>query len=112
MSHLEIYCILSPHQHGFRQNHSCQTQLIGLIEDIQVAMDNHQQVHALLLDFSKAFDKVPHQRLLFKLSQYGIQGNIFNWIEGWLTNRFQQVVIDGINSSPKPVLSGVPRAQY
>ena len=54
-------------QHGFRSNHSCVMQLITLTEDISFALDNHKQTDIILLDFSKAFDTVPHQRLLTKL---------------------------------------------
>ena len=72
MGHLERYNLLNPNQHGFRPNHSCQTQLILLVEDILKAMDLHHQVDLILLDFTKAFDTVPYKRLLTKLHYYGI----------------------------------------
>ena len=62
-----------------------------------------------ILDFSKAFDKVPHKRLLSKLLAYGINGELLNWFESFLTNRVQRVVCDGEISDPKCVLSGVPQ---
>ena len=62
-----------------------------------------------LADFSKAFDTVPHQRLLSKLRHYGINGNIHNWIQSWLTTRCQCVVLDGESSFAVSVLSGVPQ---
>ena len=68
-----------------------------------------RQTDAILLDFSKAFDSVPHQRLLLKLDYYGIRGNLLLWIKAFLSNRSQFVSINGTQSSPKPVLSGVPQ---
>ena len=64
MDHLNQNNILIENQHGFRSNHSCVTQLITLTEDISFALDHHKQTDIILLDFSKAFDTVPHQRLL------------------------------------------------
>ena len=62
-----------------------------------------------MLDFSKAFDTVPHSRLLHKLKHYGIDGKLHNWLTTWLTKRTQQVVIDGQTSIHKRVKSGVPQ---
>ena len=61
MEHLQNHSVLSDFQHGFRPGYSCQTQLIDFIENIQHAMDQQKQVDLILLDFSKAFDTVPHQ---------------------------------------------------
>ena len=61
------------------------------------------------MDFQKAFDKVPHQRLILKLKSHGMGNSIINWIEQWLTDRRQRVVIDREVSSWKSVLSGVPQ---
>ena len=63
----------------------------------------------ILLDFSKAFDKVPHLRLLHKLDFYGVRSNTLNWIKAFLSYRQQQVLLDGVQSSQADVLSGVPR---
>jgi len=81
MSHLQSNHILTNQQHGFRPGFSCQTQLIALVEDLQRNMDNHCQVDLILLDFAKAFNRVPHQHLLLKLSNYGITGDILEWIK-------------------------------
>ena len=59
--------------------------------------------------FAKAFDKVPHRRLLHKLDYYGIRGSTHKWINSWLSGRTQQVFLDGQASDPVPVLSGVPQ---
>ena len=66
-------------------------------------------VDIIYLDFKKAFDKVPHQRLLLKLKAHGIGNGMINWIEKWLTDRRQSVVVDGEVSNWKSVLSGVPQ---
>ena len=76
MNHLESNHILNDYQYGFRPSHSCQAQLISIVEELQLALDCHQQVDLIMLDFSKAFDTVPHQHLLKKLSVYGIDGKL------------------------------------
>ena len=106
---LLLFTVISSHQHGFRPAHSCQSQLILLTEDNLKAMEAHKQVDLILLDFCKAFDKVPHQRLLAKLKYYGIQGNLLSWITEWLTKRQQRVVLDNKASDYLPVKSGIPQ---
>ena len=63
----------------------------------------------IFLDFSKAFDTVPHQRLLTKLQYYGINNKIYHWISNWLTKRSQRVLVNGSSSNYVPVISGVPQ---
>jgi len=104
---LVFFDILSQYQHGFRKNHSYQNQLIGFIDDLHYLIEKHRQVDVMFLDFAKTFDKVPHNRLLLKLSNYRIQGQVYDWIKGWLINRYQRVIIDSKSSSSQPVLSGV-----
>ena len=72
-------------------------------------MNLGEQVDVLTLDFSKAFDKVPHKRLFYKLQYYGIQGTYLNWIKEFLSNREQQIVVDNKFSTPLKVTSGVPQ---
>ena len=72
-------------------------------------MDKRQQVDAILLDFSKAFDKVAHQRLAAKLHHYGIRNKTLSWIQSFLADRYQKVVLDGKTSSSSPVTSCVPQ---
>ena len=62
-----------------------------------------------ILDFSKAFDKVAHSRLLYKLNYYGIRGNLLNWLNSFLHGHSQQVVVDGAKSPTYEVTSGVPQ---
>ena len=69
----------------------------------------HKQTDLIIMDFAKAFDKVPHRRLLHKSDYYGIRGSTHKWINSWLSWRTQKVVLDGQASDPVPVLSGVPQ---
>ena len=107
--HLTDHNILTNDQHGFRKHHSCDSQLLSTIEDFSLHLDSGAQIDAIFLDFSKAFDKVPYNRLFLKLSHYGIQGTLLEWIKDFLTNRTQQVVINNISSESVKVLSGVPQ---
>ena len=97
------------HQHGFLKAKSCLTNLLCFLEEITKWVDDGSPVDVIYLDFQKAFDKVPHQRLISKLKSHGMGNYIINWIEQWLTDRRQRVVVDGEVSSWKSVLSGVPQ---
>ena len=93
MSYFTSLHILNPLQHGFRPNHSCETQLVNFIDEIQWSTNTRQQSDLLFIDFSKAFDTVPHRRLLNKLKFYGIQGSLLQWISSWLMERHQRVMV-------------------
>lgn len=101
--------ILSVDQHGFRRHMSCTTQLCSVVHDIAFNIDKGLDVQAAVLDFSKAFDKVPHVALLEKMKTYGFDTCIVKWISSFLKNRRQRVVIEGIESNFCQVLSGVPQ---
>ena len=107
--HFEHYNILTDCQHGFRSKRSTELQLILTIHDIASTLQQNKSIHAAVLDFSKAFDKVPHQRLLMKLKHYGIHGNFLSWMESFLTKRVQTVICEGATSTSSPVTSGVPQ---
>ena len=109
MKHLEAHDILVPCQFGFRSRHSCESQLLTVTDDFAKALNNKLQVDVGILDLSKAFDKVPHKRLLSKIEFYGIRGKILQWLESFLSNRYQQVVVDGSFSNYCKVTSGVPQ---
>ena len=109
MKHLDMNDILIDTQHGFRKSRSCESQLIMTVHYLANSLNRNEQVDGILLDFSKAFDKVPHQRLLVKLSYYGVRGNLYSWIKDFLTNRKQEVVLEGKHSSRSEVTSGVPQ---
>jgi hypothetical protein len=108
-AHLQENKILADSQHGFRKGRSCETQLILTVDDLSSTLDKSGQTDTILLDFSKAFDKVPHQRLLLKLQYYGIRGQTLRWIQSYLTDRTQQVVVEGKTSPVGKVTSGVPQ---
>ena len=97
------------HQHGFRKHRSCETQLALFSHDILRTMHEGYQTDAIFLDFRKAFDSVPHCRLLTKVRAYGIGSQICEWLEDFLSNRTQYVVLDGECSSEVRVSSGVPQ---
>ena len=107
--HLHKHDIILHFQHGFQSGLSCESQLIETVLDWMTALDNKTQTDAILLDFAKAFDKVPHKRLLSKLSSYGITSNTHNWITSFLSNRKQRVSVNGALSDITYVTSGVPQ---
>jgi len=107
MNHLESHNILISIQFGFRQRHSCEFQLLLITDNFARYLDNTTQVDIGILNFVKAFDKVPHKRLAIKLDHYGIRGKSLTWIQSFLQNRTQLVVIDGHHSSLTDVSSGV-----
>lgn len=106
---LEHNKLLSNHQHGFRKNLSTTTQLITTIHEIASTLDSAGQIDLVFLDFSKAFDRVCHSKLLTKLHRFGLPSFIINWIQQYLSYRSQFVVIDGYPSRRLPVTSGVPQ---
>ena len=109
MSHLNSNKVLSEYQHGFRENRSCVTQLLTTVNDFARNLNDKKQTDSILLDFSKAFDKVNHFKLCLKVAHYGIRGTTLKWIEAFLRNRTQQVVLNGKHSNKAIVLSGVPQ---
>ena len=101
--------ILYELQHGFRETRSCETQLIMLIDELSKSVQMGKQTDLILLEFSKAFDKVAHEKLIQRMHHYGIRGDTLKWIKDFLDNRKQAVVINGVNSNCIPVSSGVPQ---
>ena len=108
-SHFDKFGILSQYQHGFRKFFSCESQLLLTTHDLMVRVDRKEPVDVAVLDFSKAFDTVPHRRLLRKLELLGIRGELLSWIRAFLTGRTQSVMIEGCFSQPYQVESGVPQ---
>ena len=109
MDFLIKHKLINPSQHGFLKARSCLTNLLCFLEEITKWVDEGSLVEVIYLDFQKAFDKVPHQRLILKLISLGMGNSIVNWIEQWLTDRRQRVDVDGEVSRWKSVLSGVPQ---
>ena len=109
LTHLEKNNILTNLNHGFRSGYSCETQLLVTLNDLLHFNDEGSQTDVIILDFSKAFDTVPHEELLTKLESFGITGSIHHWLRTFLTKRYMQVVVDGESSSKVTVDSGVPQ---
>ena len=109
MKHFDLFNVLNDCQHGFRKFRSCESQLISTTKDFIDSLEDNVQTDAILLDFSKAFDKVHHSSLLLKLDHYGVRNNLLCWIQDFLNDRTQKVVLEGKESNSKPVLSGVPQ---
>ena len=103
MSHLEKNSILCPEQHGFRCRRFCETQLLGYVDETNEELERGIQEDTIVLDFEKAFDKVSHTLLVHKLRHYGIGGRLNAWIDSFLENRQQAVVVGGERSNFMPV---------
>ena len=101
----------NPNQSGFRPSDSCINQLIAITHEIFEAFDCNPtlEVRSVFLDISKAFDKVWHKGLLYKLKCMGISGEIYKLFENYLSGRFQRVVLNGQTSSWRPILAVVPQ---
>ena len=109
MAHLNANNLLYNKQHGFRSGRSCKTQLLEFTDDVLQIVRDRKQCDTIVMDFSKAFDKVPHDQLLFKLDRAGIDPQTSAWVKSFLSGRTQKVVIDGEESDAVPVTSGVPQ---
>ena len=109
IDHVEDHKILTNIQHGFRSGRSCETQLITTTHDLLSSFNSKSQIDVAILDFSKAFDTVPHAGLLGKLEHYGIDSKILLWITNFLNIHKQRVVVDGSFSNFADVESGVPQ---
>ena len=101
--------LLNPNQFGFFLPDSCTNQLLAITHEIFETFDCNPslEVRSVFLDISKAFDKVWHEGLLYKLKSMGISGELYNLLENYLLGRFQRVVLNGQASSWRPVLAGV-----
>ena len=101
--------ILNPVQHGFRVEHSYESQLLLTTEDLVQNYEDKIQTDLIVSDFSKAFDVAPHQRLLHKLDHYRIRRPTLLWIQNFLTTQTQKVVVDGSFLDTAHVGYGVPQ---
>jgi len=107
MDYFDTHNIFCSQQHGFRSKHSCETQLIGFTQEIADSLDQGQQTDVIVMDFSKAFDKVDHHKLVHKLKHMGVNPYITTWLKDFLHSRSQQVLVENKVSHSLPVLSGV-----
>ncbi len=109
MKHLEDNKLINNSQHGFIRGRSCTTNLVEYLDFVTKAKDEGKAVDTVFLDFAKAFDKVPTRRLMAKVEAHGVRGKVLKWIEAWLENRQQRVVLNGAASAWSRVGSGVPQ---
>ena len=106
-AHLDKHNLIKDTQHGFTKGKSCATNLLLHLEELTKQVDDGYPVDVVYLDLQKAFDKVPHQRLLAKLQAHGISGKAIAWINAWLADRKQRVTTQGALSDWKDVSSSV-----
>lgn len=109
VNHMDKNNLLSNKQFGFINGRSTQLQLLMVLEEWTKIIDNGGQLDVIYMDFMKAFDKVPHRRLIKKLKGYGVSDRATNWITNFLSNRCQKVIVNGETSKIYPVLSGIPQ---
>jgi hypothetical protein len=107
--HLISNQLINLSQHGFMPDRSCQTNLLEFLDKLFAMLDDNEPVDIVYLDFSRAFDKVSHAKLIQKLENHGIKGKIQDWIKSWLRDRTQYVEIKGKRSETRAVKSGVPQ---
>ena len=109
VNYLTVHSLIKNTQHGFVAKRSCTTNLLEFLETVTKIADDGHPLDIIYLDFAKAFDKVPHRRLLNKMRALGIDGKILDWTAAWLRNRLQRTVLNGSASDWAAVLSGVPQ---
>jgi molybdopterin converting factor small subunit len=109
MAHVNANQLFTPAQHGFRPSRSCTTQLLTVTEDWTRWEEDGLPYDCIYLDYRKAFDSVPHERLLSKLYALGIRGKLHCWIRSFLSGRRQRVRVENSLSSWRPVTSGIPQ---
>lgn len=109
IDHLNKFDLINLTQHGFLSRRSCLTNLLDFLETVTNYVDCGYPVDVIYLDFQKAFDKVPHKRLMLKIQSLGIVAKVHDWIKDWLIDRKQRVVLTGNSSEWINVISGVPQ---
>ena len=101
--------LITPYQSGFIKNDSTVNQLTSIYDDICHALDQGKEVRAVFCDISKAFDRVWHRGLIYKLFAFGITGLLLHWFESYLTSRKQRFVYASASSAWSPINAGVPQ---
>ena len=109
IQHMDKHKLLNDCQFGFRKNRNTILQLLSVLEDWTQYIDNDEQVDTVYFDFCKAFDSVPHKRLMHKVEGYGIKGKLLIWLQDFLKDRHKRAVVNGASSSWTKVLSGIPQ---
>ena len=101
--------LLTQHNSGFKKNDSTINQLLKIIHQIYQDVNDGNDTCLVFLDVSKAFDKVWHEGLLFKIKQMGITGSLLDWLQSYISERHQKVVLNGMESNMCYLESGVPQ---
>ena len=96
-------------QHGFRPGYSCESQVITIVQNIADSLDEGVVIDAIIIDFSKAFDLVPHDRVLTKVAALGVDSRVVVWVREFLVGRTQRVRVGGQLSKEVKATSGVPQ---
>ena len=109
IKHVKANKLLSEEQHGFTQGKSVTTNLLKALNVWTEALSHNIPVDILYLDYQKAFDCVPHERLINQVESFGITGDALKWLRAFLTDRRQKVIVNGSESAWSGVLSGVPQ---
>ena len=109
MKFIESNHILSEHQCGFSHGYSTKLSLINLTNQITKLTDEGRVTAGILIDFAKAFDTIDHTILLNKMCHYGVRGLPLEWFKSYLNNRYQVVCYDGMKSTLKEIICGVPQ---
>ena len=109
IAHLNHQNVIHPAQHGFLKDHSTNTNLIHFWNDVTKLADKKKEVSIVYTDLKKAFDSVPHDLLIYKLDNYGVRGRTLKWIESFLTDRVQRVIVNDKTSHLASIESGVPQ---
>ena len=109
LAHMVKYKLFTKEQHGFVPKRNCATQLLESIETWCKVIEEQGYIDVIYTDFAKAFEAVPHKRLMRKVKSYGFKGDLLNWIKSFLTNRRQQVKVGGSISDWSKVKNGVPQ---
>ena len=107
MQHMRVNRLIRPSQHGFLPKKSTSTNLVTYLDYVTKKLDEGKSMDVLYLDFSKAFDKVPHKRLVQKLRSFNFSKELIAWIANWLKNRKQRVQLNGVYSEWRDVISSV-----
>ena len=109
IKHMNDNCLFSDQQFGFLSRRSTVLQLIRVLDIWSEIIDQGGSLDVIYMDFMKAFDKVPHRRLIYKVGKYGIKGKVLDWIKNFLSDRTQCVIINNISSKEGRVTSGIPQ---
>ena len=107
--HFKNNNLFSAKQFGFLSGRSTVFQLLKVLDIWTDILDQGGTLDMIYCDFMKAFDKVPHGRLVYKLQKYGVEGDILGWVTSFLSGRSQEVVVNDARSKSAPVTSGIPQ---